>query len=185
MIPWTFTVVSREVNHPRIQIEYKYQRKEFKAEEIYSMVLMKLKMIMEAYLKLDVKNVVITVPTYFSDSQRKASNDDVVIVGFKVIQIINKPIVTAIAYGLNTKWNEKNTILIFDLGGGTFDVFVLTVESGKFEVKVVGRDVCLRGEYFHNRMLNYSVQQFKIRNKKDLNTRVKSLQRLRSSEYKQ
>lgn len=177
---WPFTVVSGDNGKPLIQVEYKGQTKEFAAEEISSMVLLKMKMIAEAYLQSDVKNAVVTVPAYFSDSQRKATKDAAVIAGLNVMRIINEPTAAAIAYGFSTHCTEKKTILIFDLGGGTFDVSILTVESGKFEVKVVGGDMHLGGEDFDNRMLNYCVQQFERRNKKELSTNAKALRRLRS-----
>lgn len=177
---WPFTVVCGDNDKPLIQVEYKGQKKEFAAEEVSSMVLSKMKMIAEAYLKSDVKNAVVTVPAYFSDSQRKATKDAAVIAGLNVMRIINEPTAAAIAYGFSTQCTEKKTILIFDLGGGTFDVSILTVESGKFEVKVVGGDMHLGGEDFDNRMLNYCVQQFERRNKKELSTNAKALRRLRS-----
>ena len=177
---WPFTVVSGDNGKPLIQVEYKGQRKEFAAEEISSMVLSKMKMIAEAYLKSDVKNVVVTVPAYFSDSQRKSTKDAAAIADLKVMRIINEPTAAAIAYGFHTVCNEKKTILIFDLGGGTFDVSILTVDNGRFEVKAVGGDMHLGGEDFDNRMLNYCVQQFKRRNKKDITTNAKALRRLRS-----
>ena len=177
---WPFTVVSGDNGKPLIQVEYKGQRKEFAAEEISSMVLSKMKMIAEAYLKSDVKNAVVTVPAYFSDSQRKSTKDAAAIADLKVMRIINEPTAAAIAYGFHTVCNEKKTILIFDLGGGTFDVSILTVDNGRFEVKAVGGDMHLGGEDFDNRMLNYCVQQFKRRNKKDITANAKALRRLRS-----
>ena len=120
------------------------------------------------------------MPAYFSDSQRKSTKDAAAIADLKVMRIINEPTAAAIAYGFHTVCNEKKTILIFGLGGGTFDVSILTVENGRFEVKAVGGDMHLGGEDFDNRMLNYCVQQFKRRNKKDITTNAKALRRLRS-----
>jgi len=130
-----------------------------------------------------VKDAVITVPAYFSDSQRKATKDAAVIAGLNVIRIINEPTAAAIAYGFDSgvySSNEKNAILVFDLGGGTFDVSVLTVQNTQFEVKDVRGDMHLGGEDFDNRMLNYCVQRFMRKNKMDLSMNAKALRRLRS-----
>lgn len=137
---WPFTVISGPGGTPLIQVDYKGERKSFKAEEISSMVLGKMKDIAEAYLGKEVKNAVVTVPAYFNDSQRQATKDAGAISGLNVLRIINEPTAAAIAYGLDKKGDEKN-VLIFDLGGGTFDVSLLTIEDGIFEVKATAGDV--------------------------------------------
>jgi len=157
---WPFTVVEGPGSKPIIQVTFKGEVKQFAAEEISSMVLMKMKEIAEAYLGREVKNAVITVPAYFNDSQRQATKDAGVISGLNVLRIINEPTAAAIAYGLDKKGNEKN-VLIFDLGGGTFDVSLLTIEEGIFEVKATAGDTHLGGEDFDNRMVEHFVQEFK------------------------
>jgi heat shock protein 1/8 len=151
---WPFTVVVGDDEKPIIQVDYKGERKKFAAEEISSMVLAKMKTTAEAYLNSDVENVVITVPTYFSNSQRKSTRDATTIVGLNAMKIINEPTAAAIAYGFGTEVyssDGKKIVLIFDLGGGTFDVSIVNVERGKFEVKSVGGDTHLGGEDFDNR----------------------------------
>ena len=143
-----------------IEVQYKGETKQFAAEEISSMVLTKMKEIAEAFLGTTIKNAVVTVPAYFNDSQRQATKDAGVISGLNVMRIINEPTAAAIAYGLdkkNTSVGEKN-VLIFDLGGGTFDVSLLTIEEGIFEVKATAGDTHLGGEDFDNRMVNHFVQ---------------------------
>ncbi|KAK6163793.1 hypothetical protein DH2020_000657 [Rehmannia glutinosa] len=147
------------------------------------MVLIKMREIAEAYLDSTVKNVVVTVSAYFNDSQRQATKDARVIVGLNVMRIINKPTAAAIAYGLDkmaTSVGEKN-VLIFDLGGGTFDVSLLTIEEGIFEVKATAGDTHLGGEDFDNMMVNHFVQEFKRKNKKDISGNPRALRRLRTA----
>ncbi|RYR03152.1 hypothetical protein Ahy_B06g081994 isoform E [Arachis hypogaea] len=147
------------------------------------MVLMKMREIAEAYLGSSVKNAVVTVPAYFNDSQRQATKDAGVIAGLNVMRIINEPTAAAIAYGLDkkaTSVGEKN-VLIFDLGGGTFDVSLLTIEEGIFEVKATAGDTHLGGEDFDNRMVNHFVQEFKRKNKKDISGNPRALRRLRTA----
>ncbi|KAL7574032.1 hypothetical protein ACA910_015611 [Epithemia clementina (nom. ined.)] len=177
---WPFKVVAGTGGTPIIEVEYKGERKQFKAEEISSMVLTKMKEIAEAYLGKEVKNAVITVPAYFNDSQRQATKDAGAIAGLNVMRIINEPTAAAIAYGLDQKGNEKN-VLIFDLGGGTFDVSLLTIEEGIFEVKATAGDTHLGGEDFDNRMVDYFLQEFKRKHRKDMSTNQRSLRRLRTA----
>jgi len=132
---WPFKVVCVDGDKPKIQVEFKGERKLFSPEEISSMVLTKMKQIAEAFLGGVVKNAVITVPAYFNDSQRQATKDAGTIAGLNVIRIINEPTAAAIAYGLDKKEGGEKNILIFDLGGGTFDVSLLAIDSGVFEVK--------------------------------------------------
>merc|ERR1712151_1405089 len=143
---------------PIIEVEYKGEKKQFKAEEISSMVLGKMKEIAEAYLGKEVKNTVVTVPAYFNDSQRQATKDAGAISGLNVLRIINEPTAAAIAYGLDQKGDEKN-VVIFDLGGGTFDVSLLPIEEGIFEVKSTAGDTHLGGEDFDTRMVDFLLQE--------------------------
>jgi L1 cell adhesion molecule like protein len=166
-----------------ICIQHKGEEKKFAAEEISSMVLIKMKEIAEAFLGVTIKNAVITVPAYFNDSQRQATKDAGVISGLNVMRIINEPTAAAIAYGLDKKASsvgEKN-VLIFDLGGGTFDVSLLTIEEGIFEVKATAGDTHLGGEDFDNRMVNHFVQEFKRKYKKDITGNPRALRRLRTA----
>jgi L1 cell adhesion molecule like protein len=166
-----------------ICVQHKGEEKKFAAEEISSMVLIKMKEIAEAYLGSTIKNAVITVPAYFNDSQRQATKDAGVISGLNVMRIINEPTAAAIAYGLDkkaTSVGEKN-VLIFDLGGGTFDVSLLTIEEGIFEVKATAGDTHLGGEDFDNRMVNHFVQEFKRKYKKDITGNPRALRRLRTA----
>ena len=177
---WPFTLLSGTEGKPMIQVEYKGETKTFSAEEISSMVLTKMKQIAEAYLGKEVKNAVITVPAYFNDSQRQATKDAGTIAGLNVMRIINEPTAAAIAYGLDQKGGEKN-ILIFDLGGGTFDVSLLSIEDGIFEVKATAGDTHLGGEDFDNRLVEYFCQEFKRKFRKDLTTSQRALRRLRTA----
>merc|ERR1711953_1305945 len=146
------------------------------------MVLTKMKETAEAYLGHDVKDAVITVPAYFNDSQRQATKDAGVISGLNVLRIINEPTAAAIAYGLDKKKRGKETnVLIFDLGGGTFDVSILTLDDGIFEVKSTAGDTHLGGEDFDNRMVNHFVQEFKRKHRKDLTQNKRSVRRLRTA----
>ena len=137
-------------------------------EEISSMVLLKMKETAEAYLGGNINNSVVTVPAYFNDSQRQATKDAGTISGMNVLRIINEPTAAAIAYGLDKKVAGERNVLIFDLGGGTFDVSLLTIEEGIFEVKATAGDTHLGGEDFDNRLVNHFVQEFKRKNKKGL-----------------
>ena len=140
-------------------MEYKGDKKKFFPEEISSIVLSKMKETAETYLGEKVTKAVITVPAYFNDSQRQATKDAGVIAGLNVLRVINEPTAAAIAYGLDKKPSseEKNT-LIFDLGGGTFDVSILSIDGGMFEVKATADDIHLGGQDFDNRMVNHFVQ---------------------------
>ncbi|NXP08143.1 HSP70 protein, partial [Thinocorus orbignyianus] len=179
---WPFRVVN-EGGKPKVQVEYKGEMKTFFPEEISSMVLTKMKEIAEAYLGRKVQNAVITVPAYFNDSQRQATKDAGTITGLNVMRIINEPTAAAIAYGLDkkgTRAGEKN-VLIFDLGGGTFDVSILTIEDGIFEVKSTAGDTHLGGEDFDNRMVNHFVEEFKRKHKRDIAGNKRAVRRLRTA----
>lgn len=177
---WPFTVVNDNTK-PRIQVEFKGETKTFFPEEISSMVLTKMKETAEAYLGKTVSNAVITVPAYFNDSQRQATKDAGAIAGLNVMRIINEPTAAAIAYGLDKKGGKEKNILIFDLGGGTFDVSVLSIDDGVFEVKATAGDTHLGGEDFDNRMVNHFVQEFKRKHKKDITSNKRAVRRLRTA----
>ncbi|XP_075049060.1 LOW QUALITY PROTEIN: heat shock-related 70 kDa protein 2 [Mixophyes fleayi] len=177
---WPFTVIS-EGGKPKVQVEYKGEQKTFSPEEISSMVLTKMKEIAEAYLGKKVPNAVITVPAYFNDSQRQATKDAGTISGINVLRIINEPTAAAIAYGLDKKAGGERNVLIFDLGGGTFDVSVLTIDDGIFEVKSTAGDTHLGGEDFDNRMVTHFVEEFKRKHKKDIGGNKRAVRRLRTA----
>jgi L1 cell adhesion molecule like protein len=177
---WSFKVVDID-GRPKIEVEYKGETKQFFPEEISSMVLVKMKEIAEAYLGTTVKDAVVTVPAYFNDSQRQATKDAGAIAGLNVLRIINEPTAAAIAYGLDKKATGERHVLIFDLGGGTFDVSVLSIDDGIFEVKSTAGDTHLGGEDFDNRLVNHFVNEFKRKHKKDLTSNKRALRRLRTS----
>merc|ERR1712227_661715 len=178
---WPFKVISGDGDIPRIQVQYKGEEKTFSAEEISSMVLTKMKETAEAFTGKSVKDVVITVPAYFNDSQRQATKDAGAIAGLNVLRIINEPTAAAIAYGLDKKTSGECNVLIFDLGGGTFDVSLLTIDDGIFEVKATAGDTHLGGEDFDNRLVNHFVQEFKRKHKKDLTGNARAMRRLRTA----
>jgi len=181
---WSFTVVPGPGDKPLIQVQFKNETKTFSPEEVSSMVLTKMKETAQAFLGKDVKKAVVTVPAYFNDSQRQATKDAGVISGLEVLRIINEPTAAAIAYGLDKKTQgatgERN-VLIFDLGGGTFDVSLLSIDDGIFEVKATAGDTHLGGEDFDNRLVNFFVNEFKRKNKKDISDNPRSLRRLRTA----
>merc|ERR1712135_49961 len=177
---FSFNVIN-EGGKPKVQVDYRGDTKIFSPEEIYSMVLVKMKETAEAYLGKDVPNAVITVPAYFNDSQRQATKDAGTISGLNVLRNINEPTAAAIAYGLDKKVGAERNVLIFDLGGGTFDVSVLSIEDGIFEVKSTAGDTHLGGEDFENRMVNHFIQEFKRKHKKDISNNKRSIRRLRTA----
>ncbi|KAG7296925.1 Heat shock protein 68 [Plutella xylostella] len=178
---WPFKVVS-DCSKPKIQVEYKGETKRFAPEEISSMVLMKMKEIAEAYLGTSVRDAVVTVPAYFNDSQRQATKDAGAIAGLNVLRIINEPTAAALAYGLDKNLKGERNVLIFDLGGGTFDVSILSIDEGSlFEVKSTAGDTHLGGEDFDNRLVNHLVQEFKRKYHKDLTGNARALRRLRTA----
>ena len=174
-----FKVVSDD-NKPKIQATYKDELKTYQPEEISSMVLTKMKEVAEAYIGEKVTDAVITVPAYFNDSQRQATKDAGVISGLNVLRIINEPTAAAIAYGLDKKEEEKN-VLIFDLGGGTFDVSLLSIDDGIFEVKATAGDTHLGGEDFDNILMKYFIDEFKRKHKVDISENKRALRRLKTA----
>jgi len=178
---WPFKVECGPNDKPYIMVEFKGESKKFQAEEISSMVLNKMKETAEAFLGKPVKEAVVTCPAYFNDSQRQATKDAGAISGLNVIRIINEPTAAAIAFGLDKKKEkgEKN-IIIFDLGGGTFDVSVLAIEEGVFEVKSTNGNTHLGGEDFDNRMVDYCKTEFKKKTGSDISDNPRALRRLRT-----
>merc|ERR1712212_687496 len=178
---WPFQVVEQN-GLPRLRVEFQSEEKTFTPEEISSMVLVKMKETAEAYLGTSVTEAVVTVPAYFNDSQRQATKDAGVIAGLNVLRIINEPTAAAIAYGLDRKKGEGEcNVLIFDLGGGTFDVSILSIEDGIFEVKSTAGDTHLGGEDFGNRMVDHFMTEFKRKHKKDMKGNKRALRRLRTA----
>merc|ERR1711936_1436646 len=180
MKQWPFEVVN-DAGKPKLKVDFMGEQKCFYPEEISSMVLVKMKETAEAYLGNTVTNAVITVPAYFNDSQRQATKDAGVISGLNVLRIINEPTAAAIAYGLDKKVSGEKHVLIYDLGGGTFDVSILTIEDGIFEVKATSGDTHLGGEDFDNRMVDHFMTEFKRKHKKDLGGNKRALRRLRTA----
>ncbi|GLD97710.1 hypothetical protein PINS_up006400 [Pythium insidiosum] len=177
---WPFTVSPGAGDKPQITVQFKGESKTFQPEEISSMVLIKMREVAEAFIGKEVKNAVITVPAYFNDSQRQATKDAGAIAGLNVLRIINEPTAAAIAYGLDKKGGERN-VLIFDLGGGTFDVSLLSIEEGIFEVKATAGDTHLGGEDFDNRLVDHFTAEFKRKHRKDLTSNQRALRRLRTA----
>lgn len=177
---WPFEVIN-DSTKPKLKVEYKGETKTFFPEEISSMVLSKMKETADAYLGVSITDAVVTVPAYFNDSQRQATKDAGIIAGLNILRIINEPTAAAIAYGLDKKVGGERNILIFDLGGGTFDVSILTIEDGIFEVKSTAGDTHLGGEDFDNRMVNHFCEEFKRKYKKDLSSNKRALRRLRTA----
>jgi L1 cell adhesion molecule like protein len=180
---WPFKIIS-DNGKPIIEVEYQGKPKRFKAEEISAMVLTKMKETAESFLGEKVNNAVVTVPAYFNDAQRQATKDAGTISGLNVLRIINEPTAAAIAYGLDNaskmKGKDQN-VLIFDLGGGTFDVSLLTIEDGVFEVKATAGDTHLGGEDFDNTLVLHFCDEFKKKHKKDLQSSDRALRRLRTA----
>ena len=178
---WPFQVIN-EYGKPKLRVQSKEGWKTFTPEEISSMVLTKMKETAEAYLGQTVKDAVITVPAYFNDSQRQATKDAGIIAGLNVKRIINEPTAAALAYGLDKNLQGEKNVLIFDLGGGTFDVSILTIDEGSlFEVRSTAGDTHLGGEDFDSRMVDHFVAEFKREFKKDVKGDPRALRRLRTA----
>jgi len=178
---WPFKCIAGTGDKPMIQVMYNGEEKKYHPEEISSMILTKMKDTAEAYLGTKVADAVVTVPAYFNDSQRQATKDAGSISGLNVLRIINEPTAAAIAYGLDKKASGERNVLIFDMGGGTFDVSLLTIEDGIFEVKATAGDTHLGGEDFDNRVVDFCMQDFKRKNRgKDLSENHRAIRRLRT-----
>lgn len=172
--------VINKTEKPFISVDYLGETKVFSPEEISAMILGKMRDVAAGYLGEDVKDVVITVPAYFNDGQRQATKDAGQIAGLNVLRIINEPTAAAIAYGLNNKKNEQN-VLIFDLGGGTFDVSLLNIDDGIFEVRATAGDTHLGGEDFDNLLMQHFMAEFKRKHKVDITGNKRSLRRLKTA----
>ena len=173
--------VINKSNKPVFQVEFRGETKEFSPEEIGSMVLTKMKEIAEAFIGEKVTDAVITVPAYFNDSQRQATKDAGAIAGLNILRIINEPTAAAVAYGLDKKSEKERNILIMDVGGGTTDVSILTIDNSVFEVKATAGDCHLGGEDFDSKLVEYFTDEFKRKHKKDLTDNKRSVRRLRTA----
>ena len=178
---WPFKLIEGADQKPMIVVNYKGKEEKFFAEQISSMVLTKMKTTAEDFLGKQVKDAVVTVPAYFNDSQRQATKDAGAIAGLNVLRIINEPTAAAIAYGLDKVTENERHVLIFDLGGGTFDVSLLTMEQGLFEVKATAGDTHLGGEDFDNRLVEYCSAQFLKTNGIDIRQDGRAMRRLRTA----
>ncbi|XP_069129543.1 heat shock protein 70 A1-like [Argopecten irradians] len=178
---WPFKIINKS-GTPIIQVQFKSETKMFSAEEISSMVLTKMKETAEAYLGKKVKDAVVTVPAYFNDSQRQATKDAGAIAGLNVLRIINEPTAAALAYGLDKNLSGEKNVLIYDLGGGTFDVSILTIDEGSmFEVRSTAGDTHLGGEDFDNRLVTFFINEFKRKHHKDMSNNPRAIRRLRTA----
>ena len=176
---WSFNVTGDKDSKPLINVKFKKEDAQFHPEQISAMVIQRLKETTEAYLGHPLKKVVITVPAYFNDSQRQATKDAGAIAGLEVLRIINEPTAAAIAYGLDkTDSKKEKNILVFDAGGGTHDVSILTLDGGIFEVKATGGDTHLGGSDIDNTIVDYLCEDVKKRFKKDIRENARALKRL-------
>jgi len=181
---YPFTVKDDGKNRPQIEAEFKGEMKQFYPEEISAMVLQKMRAIAESYLGETVTDAVVTVPAYFNDAQRQATKDAGRIAGLNVLRIINEPTAAALAYGLDKQKGREQKVLIFDLGGGTFDVSLLTIDEGVFEVKATAGDTHLGGEDFDSLLVDWAVDEFKRKTKIDIRDNHRALRRIRNSAEK-
>jgi L1 cell adhesion molecule like protein len=176
---WPFKVNNDNNDRPKMQVNFKDDVKEFYPEEVSAMILKKMKEIAESYLGNDVTDAVITVPAYFGDSQRQATKDAGTIAGLNVLRIINEPTAASIAYGLDNKSQEEKTVLIFDIGGGTADFTVLSIDDGVFEVLATAGDSHQGGEDIDNKLVEFFANEFQRKYKKDLRSNPKSIKKLK------
>jgi len=177
---WPFKVVAGADNKPMIMVTYKGKEEKFHPEQISSMVLGKMKKVAEDFVGKEIKDAVVTVPAYFNDSQRQATKDAGHIADLNVLRIINEPTAAAIAYGLDKSTEVERNVLIFDLGGGTFDVSLLTIEDGVFEVKATAGDTHLGGEDFDNKLVEFCVADFMKKTGIDIRNDPRAMRRLRT-----
>ncbi|XP_078150716.1 heat shock cognate 70 kDa protein-like [Carex rostrata] len=181
---WPFKVIEGNGDRPNIIVEHQGEEKQFAAEEISAMILTKMKEVAEEFLGCTVKDAVVTVPAYFNDAQRQATKDAGLIAGLNVMRIMDEPTAAAVAYGFDS--NEVNSsvkknLLIFDLGGGTFDVSLLSISNGVIEVKATAGDTHLGGEDFDNRMVKFLVEEFRRKHRKDISSNTRALRRLKTA----
>jgi len=174
---WPFKIVAQD-GKPYVEVTYKGETRKFAAEEISAFVLQKMKQTAETYLGQEISHAVVTVPAYFNDAQRQATKDAGTIAGMTVLRIINEPTAAAIAYGLD-KQNRETNIVVYDLGGGTFDVSLLTLDEGVFEVLATDGDTHLGGQDFDQRVVQYLIKTFKKKHKKDITNNLRALAKLR------
>ena len=178
---WPFKVIDSNGN-PQIEVEYLEETKTFSPQEISAMVLTKMKEVAEAKIGKTVEKAVVTVPAYFNDAQRQATKDAGAIAGLNVLRIINEPTAAAIAYGLGAGKSEKERhVLIFDLGGGTFDVSLLNITGGVFTVKATAGDTHLGGQDFDTNLLDFFKADFKKKTGLDISGDARALRRLRTA----
>jgi endoplasmic reticulum chaperone BiP len=175
---FSYDIVDRS-GKPYVSVEVKGENKVFSPEEVSAMILQKMRDTAEAFLGKSVKHAVVTVPAYFNDAQRQATKDAGTIAGLNVVRIINEPTAAAIAYGLDKKSAGEKNILVFDLGGGTFDVSILTIDNGVFEVVSTNGDTHLGGEDFDQRVMEYFLKLVKKKHDKDVSEDPKAKQKLR------
>jgi len=178
---WSYGVKDDGSNRPKVKVDYKGEEKLFYPEEISAMVLGKMKEIAESFIGTTVTDAVVTVPAYFGDSQRQATKDAGAIAGLNILRIVNEPTAAAIAYGLDNISTKEKRVLIFDLGGGTFDVTVLSIDEGIFEVLATGGNAHLGGEDIDNRLVEHFATEFKRKYKKDIMTSPKALKRMKTA----
>ena len=178
MKTWPYKIINHE-GKPKFEVDYMGEQKQFYPEEISAMVLEKMKEIASAFTDEEIKDAVVTVPAYFNDSQRQATKDAGAIAGLNILRIINEPTAAAMAYGLNTGSKQERNVLIYDFGGGTFDVSLLNIDDGVFEVIATSGDCHLGGEDIDNRMVQHFIQEFKRKNRKDLSGNARAVKRLK------
>nr|AEF30000.1 heat shock protein 70 [Trichomonas vaginalis] len=178
---WPFKVVRGDGDRPKIEVQFKGETKQFFPEEISAMVLGKMKETAENMLSEKITDAVVTVPAYFNDGQRQATKDAGVIAGLNVLRIINEPTAAAITFGLNEKSDKERHVLIFDLGGGTFDVSLLDIDGGMFEARATAGDTHLGGEDFDSRLVDYFADRFQKKFKCDLRESPRALRTLRTA----
>ena len=181
---YPYTIKDDGKNRPIIEVMFKGEQKQFNPEEISAMVLQKMKSVAESYLGVPITDAVVTVPAYFNDQQRQATKDAGRIAGLNILRLINEPTAAALAYGLDKKGKGERKVLIFDLGGGTFDVSLLTIDDGVFEVNATAGDTHLGGEDFDALIVDWAAEEFKRKTKVDIRGNHRALRRLRTSAEK-
>ncbi|CAH1413618.1 unnamed protein product [Lactuca virosa] len=180
MESWPFKVIGGPLEKPTIVVEFRGDEKRYAPEELSAMVLKKMTEACEEFLGTKVTDAVITVPAYFNSMQREATKEAAVIAGLNVMRLINEPTAAAIAYGVDNMTEKDKNILVFDLGGGTFDISLLTVSNtGVIDVKAVGGDTHLGGEDFDITLVNHCIKEFKKKHNEDLSRNPRALAKLK------